>query len=83
MVLNYVVSQFQCFNHFSFAAFAHFTFHHIQVVHGSGNNNIEGSFFHLFKGRVNDKFAIYFGYTHFRYRSVERNIGNCDSGRSS
>ena len=74
MNLDSFVSHFHCFQQFSFRYFMHFTFYHHDVLISSGYHQVHVSFFQLFKSRIDNELTVDTCYTHFRDRSVERNI---------
>ncbi|KAF5056572.1 hypothetical protein DSECCO2_365880 [anaerobic digester metagenome] len=71
---NVFVRKLNCFDHIGFRNFLHFAFNHHDIVHGSGNHDIEIGQRNIFGMGVHDKFAIDAGDPDFRNRSVEGDI---------
>ncbi len=74
LFLDSGVRHFQGFNQIGFLHFFHFAFHHHDVVHGSGDNQIQISFLHGFRRRIDFVFPIDAGNPHFGNRPVEGDV---------
>ena len=81
--LDGFVGSFQGAEHFLFAHFLAFAFHHADVFHGGGHHQFEAGFLHLGEGRVDDVFIADEGHAHFRNRAMEGDVGHADGGRGS
>ena len=79
VLLDLLMGEFDGFEHFGFAHFLHFSFHHHDVVVCGGHHEVDVGVSHLAEVRVDPELSTDPCHPYFGNRSSERNVahGQC------
>ncbi len=82
VALDLFVGELDGFEHVVLGNFLHLTLDHHDVLFGCGDHQFEVGALHGLEAGVDDELSVDAADTHFGDRSLEREVGRCQCGRS-